>query len=115
MLHPATKSKVIAGSQTHKTDTGSPEVQIGIFTAQINSLTEHLREHKKDQHSRNGLLKMVGKRRRLLDYLKKRDVNRYQDVLKRTTCGVSEHPCLPRRGGQMAAFLVSDQSLMLWL
>ncbi len=83
MLKPETKSKVIAGLQTHKEDTGSPEVQIGIFTEQIKSLTKHLQEHKKDEHSRRGLLKMVGKRRSLLDYLSKRDPNRYQDVLKK--------------------------------
>jgi small subunit ribosomal protein S15 len=83
MIKPEIKSKVISGLRTHKTDTGSPEVQIGIFTEQIKTLTEHLREHKKDNHSRRGLLKMVSKRRSLLDYLSKRDVNRYQDVLKK--------------------------------
>ncbi len=69
--------------QTHKTDTGSPEVQVGIFTAQIKELTKHLQVHKKDEHSRRGLLKMVSKRRRLLDYLNKRNPSRYQDVLKK--------------------------------
>ena len=83
MLKPDTKSKVITGLQTHKSDTGSPEVQIGIFTEQIKQLTKHLQEHKKDEHSRRGLLKMVGKRRSLLDYLSKRDPARYQDVLKK--------------------------------
>jgi small subunit ribosomal protein S15 len=83
MLKPDTKSKVITGLRTHKTDTGSPEVQIGIFTEQIKQLTKHLQEHKKDDHSRRGLLKMVGKRRSLLDYLSKRDPSRYQDVLKK--------------------------------
>jgi small subunit ribosomal protein S15 len=83
MLKPDTKSKVITGLQTHKTDTGSPEVQIGIFTEQIKSLTKHLQEHKKDEHSRRGLLKMVGKRRSLLDYLNKKDPNRYHTVLKK--------------------------------
>jgi small subunit ribosomal protein S15 len=83
MLKPDTKSKVITGLQTHKQDTGSPEVQIGIFTEQIKSLTKHLQEHKKDEHSRRGLLKMVGKRRSLLDYLNKKDPNRYQAVLKK--------------------------------
>jgi small subunit ribosomal protein S15 len=83
MLKPDTKTKVITGLQTHKTDTGSPEVQIGIFTEQIKSLTKHLQEHKKDNHSRRGLLKMVSKRRSLLDYLNKRDPSRYQDVLKK--------------------------------
>jgi len=83
MLKPESKTKVITGLQTHKTDTGSPEVQIGIFTEQIKVLTKHLQEHKKDNHSRRGLLKMVSKRRSLLDYLSKRDVNRYQTVLKK--------------------------------
>lgn len=83
MLKPDTKSKVISGLQTHKNDTGSPEVQIGIFTQQIKDLTKHLQEHKKDEHSRRGLLKMVGKRRSLLDYLNKKDPNRYQAVLKK--------------------------------
>ena len=83
MLKPESKTKVIASLATHKKDTGSPEVQIGIFTEQIKVLTKHLQEHKKDNHSRRGLLKMVSKRRSLLDYLSKRDVNRYQDVLKK--------------------------------
>ena len=83
MLKPDTKSKLIAGLQTHKKDTGSPEVQIGIFTEQIKELTRHLQEHKKDNHSRRGLLKMVSKRRSLLDYLSKRDPSRYQDVVKK--------------------------------
>jgi len=83
MLKPDTKSKLIAGMQTHKKDTGSPEVQIGIFTEQIKELTRHLQEHKKDNHSRRGLLKMVSKRRSLLDYLSKRDPSRYQDIVKK--------------------------------
>lgn len=83
MLKPDTKSKVITGLQSHQKDTGSPEVQIGIFTEQIKALTKHLQEHKKDEHSRRGLLKMVGKRRSLLDYLSRRDHGRYQDVLKK--------------------------------
>jgi small subunit ribosomal protein S15 len=83
MLKPETKSKVITGLATHQKDTGSPEVQIGIFTEQIKQLTKHLQEHKKDEHSRRGLLKMVGKRRSLLDYLSKKDPSRYQDVLKK--------------------------------
>ena len=83
MLKPETKSKLIKGLATHKQDTGSPEVQIGIFTEQIKSLTKHLQEHKKDNHSRRGLLKMVSKRRSLLDYLSKRNPERYQDVLKK--------------------------------
>lgn len=83
MLKPETKTKVIAGLAVRKGDTGSPEVQIGIFTEQIKELTKHLQTHKKDEHSRRGLLKMVGKRRSLLDYLNKRDPTRYQDILKK--------------------------------
>ena len=83
MLKPESKTKVIASLANHKTDTGSPEVQVGIFTEQIKELTKHLQVHKKDEHSRRGLLKMVSKRRRLLDYLNKRDPSRYQDILKK--------------------------------
>lgn len=83
MLKPESKTKVITGLQTHKKDTGSPEVQIGIFTEQIKELTKHLQAHKKDEHSRRGLLKMVSKRRSLLDYLSKRAPSRYQDVIKK--------------------------------
>ena len=64
-------------------DTGSPEVQIAILTARINELTEHLKENKKDHHSRRGLLKMVGQRRRLLAYLKEKDIERYRDLIAR--------------------------------
>lgn len=83
MLTTDTKKKVITTNQKHKKDTGSPEVQIGIFTTQIAELTKHLQIHKKDEHSRRGLLKMVGKRRRLLDYLNKKDPQRYQDIIKK--------------------------------
>lgn len=77
------KEKVIKDLKTHKNDTGSPEVQVGILTKQINSLTAHLKNHKKDEHSRRGLLKMVGKRRRLLDYLKHKDEKRYENLVKK--------------------------------
>jgi small subunit ribosomal protein S15 len=83
MLTTEQKKKVITDIQTHKKDTGSPEVQISIFTRKITDLTKHLQQHKKDEHSRRGLLKMVGKRRRLLDYLSKKDPERYQVVLKK--------------------------------
>ena len=66
---------------THATDTGSPEVQVALLTERINHLTEHLKVHKKDHHSRRGLLMMVGKRRRLLDYLKNQDVERYRSLI----------------------------------
>lgn len=72
------KTSVISDNRTHETDTGSPEVQIAILTERIRQLTAHLKEHPKDNHSRRGLLKMVGKRRNLLDYLTKKDVERYR-------------------------------------
>ena len=75
------KSELIESFRTHQTDTGSPEVQIAILTKRIQYLTDHFRVHAKDHHSRQGLLKMVGKRRRLLDYLKRKDVNRYQQII----------------------------------
>ena len=75
------KTVVIDANKTHEGDTGSPEVQIAILTARINELTEHLRVHKHDNHSRRGLLMMVGKRRSLLDYLAKKDINRYRAVI----------------------------------
>lgn len=77
------KQKTIKKHQTHKEDTGSPEVQIAIITERINYLTDHLKKHKKDNHSRLGLLKLVGKRRRLLDYLKKNDESRYNKIIKK--------------------------------
>jgi small subunit ribosomal protein S15 len=77
------KQNVVKELKTTKNDTGSPEVQVGIFTEQIKKLTDHLKTHKKDDHSRRGLLKMVGKRRRLLDYLKHKDESRYENVIKR--------------------------------
>lgn len=72
------KTQVIESNRTHETDTGSPEVQIAILTERISQLTEHLKLHPKDNHSRRGLLKMVGKRRNLLDYLIKKDIERYR-------------------------------------
>jgi ribosomal protein S15, bacterial/organelle len=75
------KQELIQEHKTHATDTGSPEVQIAILTQNINNLTEHFREHKKDHHSRRGLLKMVGQRRKLLAYLKKKDVSRYSALI----------------------------------
>lgn len=77
------KSNLISEFKLHETDTGSPEVQIAILSRRISDLTEHLREHKKDHHSRRGLLKMVGQRRRLLNYLKENDIERYREVVKR--------------------------------
>lgn len=83
MLKTEAKKKIIGSSQTHKKDTGSPEVQISIFTQKIQELTKHLQVHKKDEHSRRGLLKMVGKRRRLLDYLHRTDATRYESLRKK--------------------------------
>jgi small subunit ribosomal protein S15 len=77
------KTELIAAYRTHDTDTGSPEVQVAILTKRIEYLTEHFKVHAKDHHSRQGLLKMVGKRRRLLDYLKRKDVQRYREVIGR--------------------------------
>lgn len=75
------KLAVIASHKRHDNDTGSPEVQIAILTERINYLTDHLRVHKKDHHSRRGLLKMVGQRRRLLNYLRNQSVDRYREIL----------------------------------
>ena len=78
MITKEVKTQVIAENAVHEGDTGSPEVQIAILTERIAQLTEHLKVHKKDNHSRRGLLKMVGKRRNLLDYLAKKDIERYR-------------------------------------
>jgi len=75
------KLAIVQNYQKHEGDTGSPEVQIAILTARINHLNEHLKINKKDHHSRRGLLKMVGKRRRLLDYLMKVDISRYRTII----------------------------------
>ncbi len=75
------KPGVIAEHRLHDTDTGSPEVQIALLTQRINHLTDHLRVHKKDFHSRRGLLMLVGRRRRLLDYVRKNDVERYRAII----------------------------------
>ena len=77
------KTEVIHSYQAHATDTGSPEVQIAILSQRIGDLTQHFTGHAKDHHSRRGLLKMVGTRRRLLDYLKERDGGRYREIIKR--------------------------------
>ena len=77
------KNDIVSNYRLHDTDTGSPEVQVAILSERISYLTEHLKSHKKDHHSRRGLLKMVGQRRRLLDYLKKAEFNRYKDLIGR--------------------------------
>ena len=77
------KDKIIAESRLHENDTGSPEVQVALLTQRITELTEHFKVHKKDHHSRRGLLKLVGRRRRLLDYLKQQDFERYRTTIER--------------------------------
>lgn len=81
MIRKDEKTAVIEANRTHPTDTGSPEVQIAILSTRINELTEHLKVHSHDNHSRRGLFKMVGKRRKLLDYLAKKDVERYRAII----------------------------------
>ena len=83
MIEKEKKQAIIEEYKTHEADTGSTEVQVAILTARIRELTEHMKVHQKDFHSRRGLLIMVGKRRRLLQYLKSRDFNRYQTLIKR--------------------------------
>ena len=83
MLDAEKRTEIIAGYQTHEGDTGSPEVQIALLSARIQYLTEHFKTHKKDHHSRRGLLKLVGQRRRLLQYLKNKEVSRYRKIIER--------------------------------
>jgi small subunit ribosomal protein S15 len=77
------RGAIIGSFRLHETDTGSPEVQIALLSARIEYLTDHFKVHKKDHHSRRGLLKLVGQRRRLLDYLKKMEVERYRSIIQR--------------------------------
>jgi len=77
------KTEVIGTYKTHTADTGSPEVQVALLSERINYLTEHFKSHAKDHHSRRGLLKLVGQRRRLLDYLKRKDTDRYGELIRR--------------------------------
>ncbi len=81
MLRKEEKTAVIEANRTSEVDTGSPEVQIAFLTRRINDLTEHLKVHKKDHHSRRGMLKMIGRRRNLLAYLKKKDIERYRAII----------------------------------
>ena len=81
MMQKEQKTSIIEANRTHPTDTGSPEVQVAILTERITQLTAHLQEHPHDNHSRRGLLKMVGKRRNLLDYLAKKDIERYRALI----------------------------------
>ena len=81
MISKEMKSEIIGKYKRDEKDTGSPEVQIALLTERIDELTEHLKVHQKDNHSRRGLLKMVGKRRNLLNYLSKKDINRYREIV----------------------------------
>ena len=83
MLTNERKTEVIGSYRTHDKDTGSPEVQVALLSERINYLTEHFKTHVKDHHSRRGLLKLVGQRRRLLDYVKRKDADRYAELIKR--------------------------------
>lgn len=83
MLTTEAKLAVIKEYATHEGDTGSPEVQVAILTSRIQYLTDHLKEHKKDHHSRRGLLKLVGQRRNMLDYLRRKDIERYRAILEK--------------------------------
>jgi small subunit ribosomal protein S15 len=83
LLNKEEKTKTIKKNRIHPSDTGSPEVQIALITDRINYLTEHFSTHKKDHHSRTGLLKLVGQRKRLLEYLKKQDVSRYEKLIQK--------------------------------
>ncbi|MFO8071144.1 MAG: 30S ribosomal protein S15 [Polyangia bacterium] len=81
-LHTETKQGIISKFRQHDSDTGSPEVQVALISERISYLTEHFKTHKQDHHSRRGLLKLVAKRRHLLDYLKKKDIDRYRKLIK---------------------------------
>ena len=83
MITSEKKQELILIHRRHEGDTGSPEVQIAILTDRINELTTHLKEHKKDHHSRRGLLKLVGQRRNMLDYLRRKDIERYRSILEK--------------------------------
>ena len=78
-----TKEQIVSDFRTHEADTGSPQVQVALLSKRINELTDHFKIHKKDNHSRRGLLKMVSQRRSLLDYLKRKDIERYHEVVTR--------------------------------
>ena len=83
VLHRDQKAELVGSYQVHESDTGSPEVQVALLSGRISYLTEHFKIHAKDHHSRRGLLRIVGQRRRLLDYLKTKDSGRYADLIRR--------------------------------
>jgi len=82
-LKPEAKKAIMAEFKLHDSDTGSPEVQVALLTQRIKDITEHLKIHKKDFHTRRGLLKLLGKKRKLLDYIKNKDIERYRNLIKR--------------------------------
>ena len=94
MLRKEEKTAVIEANRLHEQDTGSPEVQIAILTQRINELTEHIKVHQKDHHSRRGLLKMVGHRRNLLSYLQKKDIERYRALIAKLGIRRTKQCCL---------------------
>ncbi|MCB5262494.1 MAG: 30S ribosomal protein S15 [Candidatus Cloacimonetes bacterium] len=81
-LTPEAKSAIMAEFRLHESDTGSPEVQVAMLSKRIKDITEHLKQHSKDFSTRRGLLKLIGQRRRLLDYMKSKDINRYREIIK---------------------------------
>ena len=83
VLNKEAKTNIINENKVHPNDTGSPEIQVALITNRINYLTEHFKTHKKDFHSKSGLMKLVGRRKRLLEYLKKQDVKRYENLIKK--------------------------------
>ena len=83
MMRKEEKTLIIENNRLHDTDTGSAEVQVAILTKRINELTEHLKEHKNDHHSRRGLMKMIGRRRSMLNYMAKKDINRYRTTIEK--------------------------------
>lgn len=83
MLDKEEKNKIVEDNRVHSKDSGSPEIQIALITKRINDLTEHFSKHKQDHHSKRGLLKLVGQRKRLLQYLKKNDPKRYENIIKK--------------------------------
>lgn len=83
MMRKEEKTQIIENNRLHETDTGSAEVQVAILTKRINELTEHLKVHKNDHHSRRGLMKMIGRRRSMLNYMAKKDINRYRNTIEK--------------------------------
>ena len=112
MLLKEEKTAIMKEYATHEGDTGSPEVQIAVLTRRINELTEHLKVHKKDHHSRRGLLKMVGHRRNLLNYLQKKDVERYRAIVARLGLRKSDASEGRRPSGRLPSIRISP--LVLW-